>query len=185
MLSTLRDKIRDAIQDNEQSDTEAFTAGSGDTFTIAQENVSEVTSITVGGNALESGDYDYDSTSQIVTIESGGVSSGDAVVIYFTYNKYSDTELNSYINRALMEMDANNYHPHFDVTGTDLFPIPTPREQNLIAMICKIIINPNWSEYRTATVTIRYPRTLNKDDKIRKLVAWFKLSMGIVGTIDL
>ena len=84
-----------------------------------------------------------------------------------------------------MEMDANNYHPHFDVTGTDLFPIPTPREQNLIAMICKIIINPNWSEYRTATVTIRYPRTLNKDDKIRKLVAWFKLSMGIVGTIDL
>ena len=84
MLSTLRDKIRDAIQDNEQSDTEAFIAGSGDTFTIAQENVSEVTSITVGGNALESGDYSYDSTSQIVTIESGGVSSGDAQNLILT-----------------------------------------------------------------------------------------------------
>ena len=185
MLSTIRTKVRNAIQDNGINDYETFTAGSGDTFTISEENVSTVTSVTVNGSALESGDYSYDSSSQIVTLGSGEVSSGDTVVIYYTYYKYSDSELTAYIKRALMELDANRYSPHFDISGTNVYPIPTAKEQNLIAMICKIIINPNWSEYRTASVTVKYPKTIDKDEKIRKLISWFKMSTGEIGTIDL
>jgi hypothetical protein len=53
-------------------------------------------------------------------------------------------------------------------------------------MIVSVLIKPDWSQYRTATVSIVYPRTMEKDIKIERLISKFKMSkMGIVGTINL
>jgi hypothetical protein len=187
MLSQINTNIRAILQDSSKTGTETFIA-SGSTFTISQPNADTVINILVNGNALESGDFSYDSTSQIVTIESGSVVTGNAVIIIYTYTKYSDTELNDYIRSALVYMDVYTYPIHFDIGSgnIEIYPIPLPKEQSLIAMIVSVLIKPDWSQYRTATVSIVYPRTMEKDIKIERLISKFKMSkMGIVGTINL
>lgn len=186
LISTLRTKLRAVIQDTSKSSFESFIA-SGTTFTIAQENADAVTSVTVKGNT--SGvSYSYYVESQIVTLTDASVADGDAVVIYYTYKKYSDTELNDYIRSAIFWMDVFNYLPHFDISSGDeeIYPIPYPKEQNLIIIVASILINPDWMEYRTATVTIRYPRTQTKEEKIESIITKFMFSrIGIAEIINL
>ena len=179
-------KIRSLIEDTSQSTYQTYTASSGRTFTIAQENTSAVTSVTVSGTALDPNDYSYDSDSQIVIIDEDKVVSGNAVVIYFIYNSYSDIELLGFIDSALFFMDGEKYNPSFQRNDTDLIPIPNNREQSLIVLIARILINPNYNEYRLPNLTVRYPRNISKDEKIKKLINRFKKSKeGITGIIKL
>jgi hypothetical protein len=168
-------KLRTVIQDNSKNKFETFIA-SGTTFTIAQENVEEVTSVTVNGNS--SGiNYSYEKDSQTVIIADNDVSDGDSVVIYFNYTKYSDTELGNYIEASLFWMDVYNYSTHFEIgSGDEIEPEPTSEEKNLIIIVASILIAPDWNSYKTATVQINYSRTMTKDEKIEKIISKFMFS---------
>jgi len=188
MINKILSKIRSIIQGSSKSTYESFTATSSKTFPVAQDNVEEITQITVNGTAITESDYSYDENSQTVTINAGKVSSGDVVIIYFDYTRYSDTELIDYIESALIYMDSYSYPIHFDIGSgdTEIFPIPKQKEQNLISMIASIIIQPDFSEYRTSSVVVRYPRQLDKENRIERLIAHFKMSReGISGVIDM
>ncbi len=187
MVTQIIRKIRAVLQDSSLTSFESYEA-SGNTFVIAQENATAVNSVTVAGTAISPGEYDYDISSQTVTIESGSVATGEAVVINFSYNKYSDSELINYIRTALIYMGDYNYSPIFEVTSgeEDIYPIPNLKEQNLISTIVGILINPEWSSYRTSSIQVTYPSKLTKEEKIEKLVARFKFSsVGITGIINL
>jgi len=188
MISKLQTKVRNLIQDNDQTTTESFIAGAGRTFTISQENATTVNQVTVAGTALGSGDYTYNSTTQVVTIASGSVASTDAVTIYYTFNKYSNAELLAYIKSALDWMATFNYHPYFDVynSDADIAPIPERNEQSLISMICYVLIQPDYTEYRLPQITVKYEARLPKEQKIEKIIAKFKMCKeGFSGTIIL
>lgn len=178
MLAQIILKIRNMIHDNAQSTYETFTAGSGRTFTISQENASTVTSVTVNGTALATDKYTYTSATQTVTINSGYVSSTQIVVIYFTYYKYSDTELTEYVVSALSFLDINKYSIHFDKSSTDIFPYPTPKESNLIAYICYLLIEPSYSDYRVQGISVSYPKKLTKEEAINEAIKRFKRNEG-------
>lgn len=188
MITKIRNLLRNLIKDNSQTDSQTYTAGSGRTFVIDQSNASAVSSVTVAGSALAGANYSYTVATQTVTIAVGSVSSGDSVVIYYTYTKYSNSELLAYLQSALSWMDAFNYSPHYELSTdeTELYPIPEWREQNLIAIIASILINPEHSEKRLPNLTVRYPRTQPKEKVIEKLIAKFKMCKeGVIGAVDL
>lgn len=187
MLSQLRTKIKAVIKDNSKTGTETYTA-SGRSFTITQTNATSVTSVTVNGTVLAINKYDYILDSQIVTIAVNSVKDEDAVIINYVYTKYSITELNDYIRSTLIFMDCYTYPIHFDIESgdTEIYPIPTVKEQNLIIMIACILIQPDYAQYSVPGITIRYPRTLTKERRIELLVAKFKRDTGgIVGVIEI
>ncbi len=187
MVTQIIAKIRAVLQDNSLTSFESYSA-SGNSFVIAQENATAVNSVTVAGTTISSGEYDYDISSQTVTIDSGSVATGDAVIINFSYYKYSDDELINYIKTAIIYMGDYNYNPIFEVTSgeEDIYPIPDKKEQNLIATIVGILINPDWSSYRTSSIQVVYPNKMTKDEKIEKLVSRFKRTAeGIGGIINL
>lgn len=187
MISKIRTKLRNLINDVSKNDTESFTMGSGSTLTLATENVSAITQITVNGDTLDDSDYSYDSDSQTITFESGVASSGDVVIVYFTYNKYSDTELLSFIKNAVDHLAINQYYPNFEISSgeDEIYPVPSSEEIKLIAVVTSILIKPDWSSYSIASVRIQYPRTKDKDAKIREVINFFKRSNGICGTVEL
>jgi len=188
MITKLLTKLRVILQDNSQSSFESFTATASRTFTITQDNVVEITEVTVAGTAIASSEYSYNSGSQTITIDEGKVSVNDSVIIYFDYTKYSDTVLTDYLRSALSYMDVYTYPISFIIESNDgdVFPIPNVKEQNLISMVASILVKPDYSEYRTSTILIRYPRTKTKEEKIEQLISRFKFSKeGYSGVIEL
>jgi hypothetical protein len=181
MFARIRQKIRNVLQDNSRSTFETFTATDSLSFDIAQENVIQVTSVTVNGTAI----LDYSYANQKVDIESGGCSANDVVIVYYSYHRWSDTELDGYILSALYTLDCYSYPKSFVAeSGNDeIYPIPTKPEQNLIATIASILINPNMSSYRTSSVSISYPNKISKEEKIEKLIARFKMDKLGIGDI--
>lgn len=187
MLSKLRTLLRASLQDVSKTFTETFTA-SGRTFSLTESNASSISSVSVSGTVIASNKYSYNSIAQTVTIDDDSVDDGDAVIISGVYTKYSSTELTNYIRTALLYMDINNYGINFSIDSgdTELYPIPQSKEQSLIVIIATILVQPDWQEYRTATVTIRYPRTMTKDEKIAKIIAKFAMSkVGWTGLLEL
>jgi hypothetical protein len=187
MITKITTKCRAVLQDVSKTDTETFEA-SGYTFTISQENTNAINSVTVNGTALASNKYSYDSISQIVTIAVGSVVTGDAVIISYTYTKYSDTELLNYIKTALIYMSDYLYNPVFEVISGDdeIYPLPSLKEQNLISTIVGILINPDWISYRTSSIQVNYPSKLTKEEKIEKLISRFKRSgEGFCGILNI
>ena len=190
MFLKLRTKIRNILQDLSKSSFESFTATASKTFTLAQDNVEKITEITVSGTSImESGDnYSYEENSQTVTIDADSVAVNNIVIIYFNYQKYSDSELDSYILSALTYLDAYSYPINFCASSgnIDIYPTPKQKEQNLISMIASIIIKPDWNSYRTSSVSVNYPNRLSKEEKIEQLISRFKFSReGITGIIEL
>ena len=187
MFQKIRNKIRNIIQDNSKSSFETFIIEDGLSLPIAQDNVLSITNVTVQGTTIGSA-YSYDSENKIVTLESGTATTNDVAVVYFTYTKYSNTELDGFILSALSYLDIFTYPTSFlaESGNTDLVPIPSIKEQNLIAMVASILIKPDFNQYQTSSVNVKYPRTMTKEKRIEDLIAKFKFSkVGITGTIDL
>ena len=146
MITKIQNKIRNFIEDNLQSTLQTEIAESGRTFSIAQENANAVTSVTINGVTLIEADYNYEVSSQELTIAIGKVEEDDSIIIYFTYYKYSASELLGFIKASLDFMTCFDYYPNFIVStdNTEIYPIPNIREQSLIAKVTSIIIKPNY-----------------------------------------
>ena len=170
MLTTIRNKIRNLIQDNGLTMVDTFTYRTSSIFSLT-ETFSTISSISINGSATTS--YTSDSDDNTVTI-TATLTENDVIIINYIYYKYTNTELNAYIKAALDFMSFNNYF-YFEVLDTDIYPIPTLKEKSLIAAIVYILIEPEYSEYRTPSVTIRYPRKMTKEEKIEQLLHSFKM----------
>lgn len=187
VIQRLQSKVRNVINDPGTADTHTEVAGAGRVFTLPQENAYSVASVTVAGISI-AGHYTYNSVDQTVTIANGYVDSGDTVVIYFSYYKYSDADLLRYIEHAIILMDANGYPVHFDISNddTEIYPNMLPKEQSLVANICGVLIQPDYSQKRTPNVTVVYPRTMPKEKIVEMLISKFKTSKeGLGGSITL
>lgn len=192
MITKLKNSLRSLLEDELNSDSETFTFGTGLTLTLATENIQEVTRVTVNGVSLQSGDYSFSSDDNVITFSSGEVSLNDVVVVYFDYYKYSDSELLRHIKNALGYLNVNQYYPQQYGVGfrvstddTEIYPTPTLEECSLIALVASIVVKPNWVSYQTSSVRVVYPRTKDKDTKIREIINVFKRTPGIAGIIDL
>jgi len=182
MLDTLKTKIRGLIEDNAKSDFEIFEYENFKIFTISEPNIVSITKVLKNGATLGSGDYSYDSTTNKIEI-TASLTSGDKIEVDYTYTKYSDTELDSFIVSSLTWIGI--FSPSdFEIRSEEIQPIPTNKEIKLIAIVASILIKPDWSEYRLPNMTVRYPREMTKEKKIEVLVMKFNSGLGVSDTLD-
>lgn len=174
-LSDLENKVRYLIGDNltEMIPGDIFVYENSNVFTLTESNVSSVSTVLVNDSELGFGDWSYNSTTNKVTI-TVSLSVGDTVEIrYSYYPNYSSSEIQKYIQAALVYISANNYKT-FIVENNTIFPEPNDREKNLIALITSILIEPNNKTIRLPDVSIVAPRDLPTDQKISRAIALFK-----------
>ena len=178
-LETLRTKIRALVMDLSKSGVETFTYTTSSIFTLAESNISTITKVLKNGVELGTGDYSYDSTTNKIEITASLINN-DIIEVDYTYYKYSDTELTEYIRASLVWLsifDASERD--FEIESNDIYPTPDNQTLDLTAIIASILIQPNWSEYRLPNLTVRYPRSLSKEEKIEKLINRFTIGIGV------
>ena len=184
-MDNIRAKIRALVEDFGESGFELYAYENSNIFTLAESNISAITKVLRNGAELGTGEYAYDSTTNKITItlsSGNSFSSGDKVEIDFTYNKYSDSELIKYIIGAIAWMSIFSYGEddyEVDTEDDSIHPNPSNKTEDLIAIIASILIRPNYSEYRLPNRTVRYPRTMDKEEKIQKIVSRFQMGLGI------
>ena len=66
----------------------------------------------------------------------------------------------------------------------EIHPTPSNKTTDLIAIISAILINPEYSEYKLPTITIKYPRTMIKEDRIEKVINRFRYSLGVSDVLE-
>ena len=96
MIVILRTKIRSLVDDLEKSDFEVFEYITSKIFTLSEENIVNINKVLKNGLELGSADYSYDSTTNKIEI-TASLSQLDKIEVDYTYNKYSDTEIDGYI----------------------------------------------------------------------------------------
>ena len=154
-----------------------FTYGASAIFTLTETNPVSVTDVLVNDTSSGVG-YTYNSSTNKVTISSS-LTSGDTVEIQYTYYpNYSSTEIQNYIRASIVHLSVNGYYT-FEIGSNDtIYPEPDENENNLIALISAILIEPNNKTYRLPDITVQIPNPLSKDDMIRKAISVFKLGSG-------
>jgi len=174
-LITLRNKVRVILGDNTKTGYDLFTYSTSNIFNISENNINSVDSIYK--NDVEQGDsyWIYDSTNNRVTILFSTIV-GDTIQINYTYfPNYSTTELTNYIQSALVYLSINNYYNYtYDTTDDTIYPEIEVREENLIARIAALLINPDNKSIKLPDVTINVPNDFPVDKKINMLIATFK-----------
>ncbi len=184
-MDNIRTKVRALVEDFGASSFELYEYEDSNIFTVSEPNVDEITMVLRNGGLLEESEWSFDSTTNklTVTLASGSeFASGDKVEIDFTYNKYSDSELTKYITAGIVWLSIfsygeNNYEVY---TASDIIrPNPDAKTVDLISIVTSILIKPNYSEYRLANRTVKYPRTMTRDEKIQKIISRFQMGLGI------
>lgn len=184
-LSLIRTKVRYMISDVEKQGNDVFIYGSDDLFTLSEKNVSEVTSIRINNaSPLGSGDYSFDTETEKVELTVSGMNTGDVIDMSYLYTKYSDDEIDGYIRSALIYLSTNNYYT-FQEENDEIYPEPSDREINLLALITSVLIQGTTASIRTPDLTLQFNEKLSVFDKIQKIISTFKKdthgSFGILG----
>ena len=184
-LSTLETLTRYLLDETAKTQVpgDIFTYNTSAVFTLTENNPISVSEVLV--NDETSGvTYTYNSSTNKVTISSS-LTSGDTIEIQYTYYpNYSSTEIQNYIRASIVHLSVNGYYT-FEVGNNDtIYPEPDENENNLIAFIAAILIEPNNKTYRLPDITVQVPNPLSKDDMIRKAISIFKLgAVGVPGGV--
>jgi len=187
-VATIKSKVRNLIADNLKSDKDIFTFTSSRIFSLSEERISDVTALYVNDVEItQSGNWSYSSTTNKVTINVAvTLSVGDTIQIDFTaYENYSDAEILAYIQSAMSYISLHNYQT-FEYQDDDINPEPTEAEENLIAVIARIIIAPNNDTIKMPELQIlKNLNSIPTEQMIREAIASFKRnSHGVFGIID-
>lgn len=173
-MTTIISKIRNLIEDLATDTIDIFTYEASSIFTLTESNPISITTVYI--NSVSTSSYTYNSTTKKLTI-SASLTSGDPIQIDYTaYLNYSDTEIKGYINSAIYYLGMHNYE-HYEVeSGDNIYPTPTSKEEQLIAMIASLLINKPISNYRLPNLNISIPEKDSLDTKIGKTISSFKRS---------
>lgn len=183
MLDILRGKIKALAEDFSKNSFEVFEYSTSSIFTIAQENIT-LTKVLKNGVELGSGTYSFDDDTNKITITES-LTSGDNIEVDYTYYNHSNSILNEYIRAALVWLSSFSYcETDFELETTEIYPTPDNKTLDLIAIIASILVKPNYSEYNLPNLKVKYPRSIPKDEKIRRIIQSFQQGLGVNSIIE-
>lgn len=153
-ITSLIPIIRALIHDQQKTDgRNVFEYDSDNKFTLSKSFIDEDSlQVFQNGEELTSSDFIYNSDTNQVEIDivgSGtGLTADDVIMILFSYyQKYSDTEIQGYINSALSYFVQHRYFKVFEINEDDeIISLndlePTTNELYFICIIAAILIDP-------------------------------------------
>jgi len=185
--------IRGLIDDQQRTDgRDSYIYETDNIFTLTEDFISEST-ITVfqNGTQIASQDFSYNSNNNQITIVfiSSGLSlnADDNILIKYNYNKkYSDAEIQGYLESSLAYFPMYQYKKTFEVnTNNEVVAIndldPTINELYIIAQITSILIDPQNVKIAIPDLSMSAKRDKSDQEQIKEVFAHFK---DFVGTID-
>lgn len=146
------------------------TAGSSTIIQLSKLNPIAITSVTKNGTVVSSGSYSL--SGNLLTLTTT-LSVNDTIIVKYTYYPmYSNTELKEYVRASLSYISVAGVKDFTldEVTTDEITPIPTEREEQLIALVTSILIKPLQTSYRSSIISISYPEKMSKDEKIEKAI---------------
>jgi hypothetical protein len=160
------------VDDLPTNAVDIFTYTTTPIFTLTESNPISITDVLVNGHS--SGvTYTTSADKTQVTITSH-LNSLDIVEIDYTcYKNWSDTEIQGYVQAAIVHVSVNNIVT-FKIVNNTMYPEPLDEQVNLIAMIASILINPQNISYRMPDVAVTVPKDLPTIDKVRKVIHTYK-----------
>jgi len=180
-ISNISTKVRYLLGDVLKVGKDIFQFKTSQIFTLTEENATEVLSVYINDVPLADTLWAYDNDEQTVIILDT-LNSDDIVTVNYKYNcSYSNTEIDSYVQAALIHISASNYKD-FIVRANVIYPEPETREENLIAGVTGLLIEPDNKGYRLPDVSVSFPKDLPTHEKIRQFIAVFKKDTS--GIID-
>ena len=174
LRAILGDEIRNGVDIAQYNISSVFSLSEPNTQTVESVAVNDVTSGVV---------YTYDSTLQKVTITSSLLTDDIIEINYTCYSNYSDSELIGYIKHALGYISVNPYADWQIKDDDNIYPTPKFAEQNLIAMVAAVIIDPDNKTIRTPDFSVTVKNPMSTADLIGKIIAIFKKSPAGLFTI--
>lgn len=182
--------VRSLIKDQLRTDgRKIFSFDSSYRFTLPKNRVSETSiRVEVNGEALDDEDWFYDSDTNQVVIDfdtSGeDLENEDTVGIFFSYyNKYSDDELQGYIDASLAYFVQHRYKKTFYVSSSDTIlaysdESPEKKELLFIAIIAAIVIDPQNIEINTPDFKLTANRETSDQAQISRAFMQFQRWAG-------
>ena len=181
IITLIRGLIKDLLNSNGRNGFEYISDSS---FKLSEPRVSSSSIIVYqNGTVLPSTEWSYNSDTNKVTITmvtSGySLTSGDTILItYSFYEKYSDTEITSYIKSNLVRFTQKRYKKRFymndsDEIVTDNGSNPTRSEGDLIAIITSIDIDPQNIKIETRDFKLTPAENLSKSEQFDAVYSQF------------
>ncbi len=174
----IEDLIRTAGRDSEIYDTSSV-------FFITEDFVSSAT-ITVYVNGVETSNFTYDSDNNAVTIADSIADNATVLIKYSYYKKYSDTELEGYLESSLAYFPLYQYKKTFEINADDEIVaindfIPSSNELYFIAIIASILVDPQNVKVSIPDLALSAKRDKSDQEQIRES---FRNFHNFLGTID-
>jgi hypothetical protein len=146
--SSIITKIRGLIKDLKQTDgQDVFLYDTANNFLLSEAYI-DSTTIKVYKNGIElTTGWTYSSVTNRVTITASLVKNDNIIIIYSYYEKYSDTEIQSYIKSNLIWFTKKRYIKYFYMNDSNEVVTldgvnPTEEEGDIIALITAIDVDP-------------------------------------------
>ena len=181
IITLIRGLIKDILNSTGRN---AFEYDSDSSFKLSDSRVSASTiKVYQNGTLLPTTEWAYNSDTNKVTITfiSSGYSltAGDDIVITFSfYEKYSDTEITSYIQANFTRLTQKRYKKRFYMNSsneivTDNGVNPTRSEGDIIAIITSIDIDPQNIDIKTRDFSLSATEDKSKSELINEAFAQF------------
>lgn len=187
-LSSVISIIRGLIQDPLRTDGRiAYTYKTSNVFTLPDPYLSSSTIVVfLNGTEIDlDDDYTYNADNNQITITTALVAGDSVVVTYSYYKKYSDNEIQGYLESSFVYFVQHKYKKIFEVSGTKIVAIndyePTSSELYFIAIIASILIDPQNIKISIPDLAIDAKRDKSDQEQIKDA---FNNFTSFLGTID-
>ncbi|MHA1437849.1 MAG: hypothetical protein ACTSPD_09730 [Promethearchaeota archaeon] len=189
MLTNIIAKIRGLTEDFERTTSDIRRYVSSKIFTLNQEHPNLLVTTYINNLPLESGQSaTLDTSTNKVTVVANLVIDDVLEFKYTYYCKNSDELLKQYIISALVWISLYG-DEDFELEDADgdsyVYPTPNNKEEDLIAVIASILINPNFETYKFGNVSMSYPKDTPKGEKIKGIIQDFYSCEGVWCTLEL
>lgn len=188
IITLLRGIIRDDLKTDGRDSFQYDTSAS---FQLSKDYVSSATiAVYKNGTLLTvTTQYTYNSTTNKVTIIASLTKGDDILIVYSYYDKYSDTELLSFIRANLVQFVSHKYDKYFYINDSDEIVTydginPTPQEANIIALVTAIDIDPKNITVKTRDFTITPEQSKSKSEQIDDVFASWMRSFGDIDFLE-
>ena len=176
IITIIRGLIKDLSKSNGRN---SFVYKSDASFKLDNDRVSSSTIIVyVNGTDITDSNWGFDPDTNKVTITSSLTVDDDIMITFDYFEKYSDTELTSYIKSNLARFTQYRYKKRFymnssDEIVTDNGANPTRSEGDLIAIITSIDIDPQNINISTRDFNISATEKKSKSELMHDTFAQF------------
>lgn len=184
--------IRGLVQDLQNTDGRNFFEYDSDaSFRLGEDRVSS-TGMKVYKNGTEltiTTDWTYNSDTNKVTIIAS-LTKGDSIIITFNYyNKYSDSEIISYIQANLVRFTEKRYKKTFYVNSFDEIVTldgvnPTVEEGNIISLITAIDIDPQNIDINLPDFKLTAKESKSKREQLDEVFSNWLRTFGSVDFLE-